>query len=483
MAALTERAHIALALGRHHEVVGDLEPLVAADPTLESLAGLLMVALYRSGRQADALEVYTRTRIVLDESLGLEPSASLRSLHERVLRQDASLGTQPELTPPAPVAVPSGKRRTDEQRRAASTNLPTVVRPLIGRDEQLDSLVELLVGARLLCLIGPGGAGRRHWRWRRRSGSRESFADGAIGVRLASVDTPDQVPLAVADALGVPLDGAAADQDVRERVIAYLSRRRMLLLVDNCEHVVDAAASLIDAILSRCPDVTIMATSREALAVPDEVQVAVGPLETPPEGIEAAAFWTIRPRSSSWSVPGRCGRARSSPNTDLEAVGRISRALDGMPLALELAAARVAAMSPTEISERLAHRFTFLTSGARTAEARQQTLKATVEWSYALLSESDQKVFNRLSVFQGGWTLTAAEAVVSDSTMALGEVLDTVGRLVAPVHGGRRARPDDPLSDAGDAAPVRRGTACRDRRGPGLRTAPRGVLPRLRSGL
>jgi predicted ATPase/DNA-binding SARP family transcriptional activator len=429
LAALTERAHVALALGRHHEVVGDLEPHVAADPTRESLAGLLMVALYRSGRQADALEVYTRTRTVLDESLGLEPSASLRSLHERVLRQDASLGTQPELTPPA-VVVPSGKRRTEEPRRGSTTNLPTVVRPLIGRDEQLDSLVELLAGSRLLSLIGPGGAGKTSLALATAVRVGETFADGAIVVRLASVDTSNQVPLAVADALGVPLDGAAADRDVRERVIAYLSRRRMLVLFDNCEHVVDAAAALIDAVLSRCSDVTIMATSREALAIPDEVQVAVGPLETPPEGTEAS-------RVLDYPAPQLfVERARAvRPGTvfaeqDLEAVRQISRALDGMPLALELAAARVAAMSPIEISERLAQRFTFLTSGARTAEARQQTLRATVDWSYALLSELERKVFNRLSVFQGGWTLTAAEAVVNDSAMALGEVLDTIGRLV-----------------------------------------------------
>jgi predicted ATPase/DNA-binding SARP family transcriptional activator len=430
LAALTERAHIALALGRHHEVVGDLEPLVADDPTLESMAGLLMIALYRSGRQADALEVYTRSRTVLDETLGLEPSASLRSLHERVLRQDASLGTQPELTPPTPVVVSSGKRRTDEQQRAATSNLPTVVRPLIGRDEQIDSLVELLAGSRLLSLIGPGGAGKTSLALATAVRVGEMFTDGAIVVRLASVDAPDQVPLSLADALGVPLDGAAADRDVRERVIAYLSRRRMLVLVDNCEHVVDAAAALIDAVLSRCPDVIIMATSREALAVPDEVQVTVGPLETPPEGTElgrvldypAAQLFAERARAV------RPGTSFSEP--DLEAVGRISRALDGMPLALELAAARVAAMSPAEISERLAQRFSFLTSGTRTAEARQQTLRATVDWSYALLSELEQKVFNRLSVFQGGWTLTAAEAVVSDSAMALGEVLDTIGRLV-----------------------------------------------------
>lgn len=428
LGALTERAQIALALGRHQEVVADLEPLVARDPTLESLTGLLMVALYRGGRQADALEAYRRTRDLLDESLGLEPSLTLRSLHERVLRQDEALGAQPELTP-ATVTVSSTRRRV-EAGTASPTNLPTVVRPLIGRDAQLDSLTELVRGSRLLSLIGPGGAGKTSLALATVVRTSGAFPDGAFGVRLASVDTPDGVPLAVADALGVPLDGAAADRDVRERLISYLMRRRILLLVDNCEHVIDAAAGLIDDILGRCPEVTILATSREALAVPDEVQVTVGPLGTPPAGVPAGRVLEY-PAAQLFIE-----RARSvRPGTvfgkdDLEAVGRISRALDGIPLALELAGVRVATMSPSEIADRLDQRFALLTTGARTAEARQQTLRATVDWSYALLTEREQRVFNRLAVFQGGWTLTASEAVVSDAGLPVGEVLDTIGRLV-----------------------------------------------------
>jgi len=429
LAALTERAQIALALGRHLEVVGDLEPLVSHDPTLESLAGMLMVALYRGGRQADALAVYTRTRDVLDESLGLEPSVSLRSLHERVLRQDASLGAQPEVSPPTPAPVTSQPRKTAGP-RAVPTNLPTVLRPLIGRDAQLDSLVALVGGVRLLSLIGPGGAGKTSLALATVVRASSAFPDGAFGVRLASVDTSDQVPLAVADALGVPLDGAAADRDVRERLISYLSRRRVLLLVDNCEHVVDAAAGLIDEMLGRCPDVTVLATSREALAVPDEVQVTVAPLDTAPADTPASQVLQY-PAPQLFVERARAVRPGTVyGENELLAVGRISRALDGIPLALELAAARVAAMSPLEISDRLADRFSLLTSGARTAEARQQTLRATVDWSYALLTGSEQRVFNRLSVFQGGCTLTAAEAVVGDDTMPAGEVLDTIGRLV-----------------------------------------------------
>lgn len=427
LAAVTERAQLALALGRHLEVVVDLEPQVAEDPTLESLAGLLMVALYRSGRQADALAVYTRTRDELDETLGLEPSVSLRSLHERVLRQDASLGAEPEVaaTMPAPSV-----RSTGDGQPSAPTNLPTVVRPLIGRDTQLEALLGLLGEVRLLSLIGPGGAGKTSLALATVVRTSHSYPDGAYGVRLASVDSGDQVPLAVADALGVPIDGAAAVRDVRQRLVSYLSRRRMLLLLDNCEHVVDAAAGLIDDILGRCPGVTVIATSREALAIPDEVQVTVGPLDTPPDGTPPHEVLD-HPASQLFAERARAVRpGMAFAGDDLLAVGRISRALDGIPLALELAAARVASMSPVEISERLEHRFSLLTSGARTAEARQQTLRATVDWSYQLLSEVERKVFNRLSVFQGGWTLTSAEAVVGDDTLMAGEVLDTIGRLV-----------------------------------------------------
>ncbi len=217
---------------------------------------------------------------------------------------------------------------------------------------------------------------------------------------------------------------------MRERLINYLGRKKLLLLVDNCEHVIDAAASLIDAVLGRCPQVTVIATSREALAVPDEVQVTVAPLETPPESTAASRVLDYA-ASQLFAERARAVRPGSVfDEDDLLAIGRICRALDGIPLALELAAARTSSMSPTDIAGRLDQRFSLLTSGSRTAESRQQTLRATVEWSYTLLTEREQRVFNRLSVFRGGWTLTAAEEIVADSGMRHGDALDTIGRLV-----------------------------------------------------
>ena len=338
---------------------------MADDPTLESIAGLLMVALYRSGRQADALEVYTRTRDLLDASLGLEPSISLRSLHERVLRQDDSLGAQPEPTPalPAPAASPTPSpapaagvavalaRGSAASSRVRATGLPRVLRPLIGRDAELDALTGLLEQVRLLTLIGPGGAGKTSLALAAVVRTADGFADGAFAVRLAAVNAPDQVPVAVADAVGVPLDGAAGDADVGDRLLAYLAGKHLLVLVDNCEHVVDAAATLIDDILAACPRVVVLATSREALAIPDEVQVPVGPLEVPPESTSArqvldysaAQLFVERARAV------RPGTVYREP--DLLAIGTVCRALDGIPLALELAAARTAAMSPTDIAD------------------------------------------------------------------------------------------------------------------------------------
>lgn len=445
-AAVTERAQLALGLGRHREVVGDLEALVAQDPKQETLAGLLMTALYRGGRQADALEVFTRTRVVLDEELGLEPSAALKSLRQRILRQDADLAG-PRDVPDLDIGPLATTRDAlthmevqDGGQTAMRSRIPSdfaaAWRRLIGREEDLRSLDELVRRSRMVTLVGPGGAGKTVLAVALSNQVKERFQDGATLIRLAPVVDEPQVAFAVADALGVPLDGAAAGTQARTRVMSYLQGREVLLVLDNCEHVIDAAARLTDEILNRCPGVSIIATSREALAIPGEVQVAVLPLPVPPEGTRpedvlgysAAQLFVERARS---------GRGGLTLDDDtLTAIARITAALDGMPLALELAAARISSLSPAELADRLADRFRLLTGGPRTAEARQRTLRATVDWSHALLSEVEQIVFRRLAAFHGGWTLAAAEAVAGDSDangdteVSRSDVLDVLGRLV-----------------------------------------------------
>jgi predicted ATPase/DNA-binding SARP family transcriptional activator len=424
LAALTERAELALATGRHADVAGDLEAVVAQEPTHESLAGLLMTALYRSGRQADALDVYARTRGVLDEDLGLEPSVALRDLHQRVLRQD------PDLAAPAARAGPAGVAARAPSAPVSGTNLPASVLPLVGRDTEIAAVTEMTASTRLVSLVGPGGAGKTALALAVAHRAREAYADGAWVVRLAPVGVATDVPLAAAESLGVPLDGAAPSAHVRDRLIAFLSRRRMLLVLDNCEHVVDSAARLVDEILAGCPHVSVLATSREALAVPGEVQVTVAPLAFPPEGTPAERVLEY-PAAQLFVERARAVRADLElAGDDLDAVARVSTHLDGMPLALELAAARVSTLSAVELADRLEDRFALLTGGPRTAEARQRTLRATVDWSHDLLTEPQQAVFRRLAVFHGGWTLAAAEAVTVGNGVERADVLDLLGQLV-----------------------------------------------------
>jgi predicted ATPase len=249
-------------------------------------------------------------------------------------------------------------------------------------------------------------------------------------VRLDAVTNPRDVYLAVAEAIGVPLDGADPNAGVRDRLLGYLANRRLLLVLDNCEHVVDAAAGLVDAVRSAASGVVVLATSREALAVSGEVQVSVGPLAAPPPGTPPERVLD-HPAAQLFVERARAVRADWEPTAaDLRAVGVVCHGLDGMPLAVELAAARMSSLSPAEIAERLDDRFSLLTTGPRSAQTRQRTLRGAVEWSHALLSASEKQVFRRLAVFQAGCTLTGAESVVVGCDVRPGDVLDLLGHLV-----------------------------------------------------
>jgi predicted ATPase/DNA-binding SARP family transcriptional activator len=433
LAALTEHAEAALSVGRSVEVAADLEPRVAQDPKQEALAGLLMTALYRSGRQADALEVYARTRRHLDDELGLEPSAALRALHQRILEQDEELVAAPD-SQAKDVVAPTTARHAPRVGQSAAAGpkrtLPVPTLQLIGRDGEMSDITSALAQHRAVTLVGPGGAGKTALAIAVGHQLSDHFGQHVHLARFATISDPADVALAVADALGVPLDGADSTTGVRGRVLGYLANRRALLVLDNCEHVVDAVASLTDAILGAAGNVTILATSREALAIRGEVQVPVAPLPVPPSGASGADVLTF-PAAALFVERARAVRPQLEiGRTELGALVRVCQQLDGMPLALELAAARMSSLSLPELADRLSDRFGLLTSGPRTAEARQRTLRATVEWSHALLSNDEQTAFRRLAVFQGGWTLDAAETVAADGVIAGADVLDLLDHLV-----------------------------------------------------
>jgi len=407
-AAIEERVNLRLVLGHHAELVPELQELAARYPLQERLHGQLMLALYRSGRQADALAAYQRLRRTLDDELGLDPSAEVRTLEQGILRQDAKLN--------APARV----------RPTAQHNLPVRLTSFVGRGRELDEVQRLLRDSRLVTLTGPGGAGKTSLAVEVAARVTDRYSGGVWLIRLAGVTDPAQVTRAVADTLGVP-DGVGPIED---RLVRLLQDRAVLLLVDNCEHVIDAAAVLLEHLLVTSSELRLLATSREPLAVPGEVQLAVPPLDTPPAGsapaqtaaYDAVHLFVDRARAALPSF--RLDETTAAP------VAEVCRHLDGIPLAIELAAARIKSFPIGEIAGRLDDRFGLLTTGPRTAEARQRTLRATVEWSHHLLTEPEQVVFRRLAVFRGGWSAAAAEHVCAGDGIDQAEIIGLLASLV-----------------------------------------------------
>ncbi|MGS0684293.1 BTAD domain-containing putative transcriptional regulator [Nakamurella sp. GG22] len=421
LAAIAERAERMLTLGRYEELVADLEPVVAGAPTRERLVGQLMTALFNAGRQADALEVYARTRQVLADELGLDPSRELRGLMEQILRQDSAIT-------PAP-ASPGTVRRADPA-VGGQGNLPLRLTSFVGRDGNLDRVLQALRGARLVTLAGPGGAGKTSLGVEAARRTGPDFADGVWLVRLASVTEPEMLVHGFADGLGLSIEGGTVAHRPRDVLVGRLTGRDMLIVLDNCEHLIEPVAGLVQAILERCPQVRILATSREALAVPGEVQLAVAPLAVPSE---TSSSESVLEFPAARLFLDRAAAVRPDLTVDgpvLDAVAVICRRLDGIPLALELAAARLAGLQPLELADRVRDRFAVLTSGDRTAEARQRTLRSAVDWSHDLLTQQERLLFRRLAVFRGGWTLTAAEEVVTDTELPAEQVMELLERLV-----------------------------------------------------
>jgi predicted ATPase/DNA-binding SARP family transcriptional activator len=424
LVAIETRVEADLVLGRHGELVGELEALCREHPLRERLWELLMLALYRAGRQAEALRAYTEVRERLVGELGIDPGSALRELEARILTQDPSLAAA---GPAGLEAVPTPM---------ATGNLRERLSSFVGRNAELEKLCETVRSSRLVTLIGPGGVGKTRLAVEAAATLREEHRDGAWLVEFASVTEPEGIGPAVAGVLGAAaagLIGPLSQDSTVELIVRYLAGRSPLIVLDNCEHVIDQTAALAETLVGTVPGLRLIATSREPLGVPGEMLVPVGPLALP----AAVELFVDRARAVR---PGFTADGYTRP-----VINDICRRLDGLPLAVELAAARLRSLTLATLAERLDDRFRLLTVGARTALPRQQTLRAVVDWSYDLLFEDERRLFARLSVFAGGCDLDAAEAICADDHVPAGEILDVLSRLVdkslvAAPHAGRDTR-------------------------------------------
>ncbi|MGH3979424.1 MAG: BTAD domain-containing putative transcriptional regulator, partial [Pseudonocardiaceae bacterium] len=387
LTALEEHIEARLALGEHGAMVGELDTLVAMHPLRERLRAAHMRALYRAGRQAEALDSYQQLRARLDEELGLDPGPELARLHRAILTHD------PALAVPTPPARPR-------------TNLPAPLSSLVGRTGAVADVRKLLDTGRLVTLTGPGGVGKTRLALETAAQLVDDLPDGAWVVELAGRDDPrcgrrsDAIACGddaagclaefVAASLGVRDDAALTVPPAGERVAltqrlpAALRGKQLLLVLDNCEHAIDAVAELAELLLRSAPGLRILATSREPLGLSGELLSPVQALELPTPAVEADLDAVARCSAVQLFVQ---RAAAAAPGFELTgkntaAVAAICRRLDGLPLALELAAARVRVLPVHELAARLDDRFRLLAAGTRDAPARQQTLRAVVDWSW-----------------------------------------------------------------------------------------------------
>ncbi|MEN3540758.1 BTAD domain-containing putative transcriptional regulator [Microbispora sp. ZYX-F-249] len=407
--ALGDRVDADLRLGRGSELVSELTELAAAYPLREGFVAALMRALAEAGRTAEALTVYQRTRERLAEELGSGPSAELSALHIALLRGE--LGERAE----------NGR-----------TNLRAELTSFVGRDDDVAAVAGLVAGHRLVTLTGPGGSGKTRLAAETARTMLAELPDGAWLVELAPVPAGGEPAQAALTAIGLrdqALLGGARGGEPVDRLVAAVRDRTILLVLDNCEHVIEAAAVLADRLLRECRRLRILATSREPLGITGEVLWQVEPLALPAKGAvpsEAGSSPAVR------LLRDRANLVRKDIGTDahtVSAMARICRALDGIPLAIELAAARLRTMSVDQLAHRLDDRFRLLTGGSRTALPRHRTLRAVIDWSWDLLTEPERRVLRRLSVFSGGASLEAAERVCGDGTLAAEQVLDLLTAL------------------------------------------------------
>ncbi len=373
------------------------ERWIALGHTPEAAYRALILAHGASGDVSNAAAVYQRCVQALRDDLGVEPSTQTRAVFERVKSE----------------AMPSLDLSLFQRPR---TNLPASLTSFIGREKEVAEVRDLITSQRVVTLTGPGGTGKTRLATEAASGLIDAFADGVWLIELAPLADAALVPHTLASTLGLRETGG---RPIVTALIDVLREKHRLLVLDNCEHLIEASAQLAAALLPACPQLHILATSREPLEIPGEILFRVPPLSTPdtphvPIIQELAHYEAVQ----LFVERGAAGMPTYTLTTDnAGAIVRICQRLDGMPLAIELAAARLKTLRAEEIAARLDDRFRLLTSGSRTALPRQQTLRATIDWSYDLLSDSERTLLRRLSVFAGGWLLEAAEAVGADSAV------------------------------------------------------------------
>ncbi|HUQ59171.1 BTAD domain-containing putative transcriptional regulator [Lentzea sp.] len=393
LATIEERFDAEIGLGHGAGLVTELTDLVAAHPVREKLVAALMRALVAAGRNSEALLAYQRTREALADELGVDPSPELSALHVALLRGEM------------------GQRKENRK-----TNLRAELTSYVGKDADLAAVRGLVSDHRLTTLTGPGGSGKTRLATESARTLLGDLPDGVWLVELAAIGTDADVAQAALSGLGLrdALLGEASNLEPVDRLVTAVRDREMLLVLDNCEHVVESAAALAHRLLGECPRLRILATSREPLGITGEALWSVEPLALP------EAVQLLKDRTFA---------VRKDLAGDTRTMERVCRVLDGMPLAIELAAARLRTMSIEQLADRLDDRFRLLTGGSRTALPRHRTLRAMVDWSWELLTDAERVVLRRLSVFAGGASLEAAERVCAGDAVEEHEVLDLLTAL------------------------------------------------------
>jgi predicted ATPase/DNA-binding SARP family transcriptional activator len=423
MALLRDLTRLAEARADYALAIETLRKALAADSAHEEVHCDLMRLYALSGQRQQALRQYQLLREALRRELDLEPALESQRLNEDILAGRLGAREQTHAQADTPTLAPN--RPT-----APRHNLPITLTSFIGREREIAEVQQLLSTTHLLTLAGPGGCGKTRLALAVAADLANAYPDGVWLVELAALTDPALIPQVVAAALGVR---EAPGQPLIETLAAALKPKQLLLVLDNCEHLVVASAQLAETLLRACPQLRILATSREALHIPGEVTWLVPSLSLPNPRQQPSLAQLLHYEAIRLFVDRALAIVPTFRVTEQNApaIAQICTRLDGVPLAIELAAARMPVLSVEQLAARLDDCFRLLTGGSRTALTRQQTLKATLDWSYDLLTDWEQALLRRLAVFAGGFTLEAAEAICMGAGLEAGDVLDLLARLVA----------------------------------------------------